>query len=387
MKKNKKFFALLAAGAVLSGSLFGCSDMDSSEDFTEASSEQNETIVSSDTNINNTASLPPSDELYQKLEKINNACFRYYSKNKSEKKFYSWAGMLSVVEPDSDEQKEVTSLMLKELGYLNDDNFIEEAFNIYVKPRDIDTEYKKTGLDIFTALETTDGYIVYGEGYGKKLITKENFRELLLSYNPDHGEVVNPASRSELYNAIIIGAASFRKDFAPEKSSLPDYIVRYLACNDLYAVLILSGSDDVTDTTEYLLKKENNTWTVVKNALENEADVKTALNNEYPDFYLGLLPPYTLYEYRKEVRTTEHYQAILDMLKNQKIIDSNDTVTYCCGTQSVLYFEFASGKKLAGGAKKDGTFSCNLVNNYEEAIKELARFGEPVPAFILKYDK
>lgn len=376
MKKNKKYAAILISGIMLCSSIIGCSNSD------ENNSDSIETTEIETTSLQNntTPLMAPSEELYKKVEKMNDACERYYSKNKSTKTFYTWAGLLSYVEDDNS-QTEVTPQMLLDLGYLNDENFVQSAFNVYMKPVDIDKSYKKTSLDIFTVLETTEGFITYGTGYERKLIPSETFRSLIMSYNPDNGAITNPPSNGDVYKALMNTICLFRKDSAPE------YVVRYVCANDLYAIVILSGKDDVTDTTEYLLKKENNNWEVIKDALENEDNLKIYLNQTFPSFDLKLLPPYTLYDYRKQVRTTEHYTAILDMLKNQNIIDKNDEVEYCCGTDKVLYFEFKSGKKLAGGATKNGEFSCNLVTNYEEAVKELARFGEPIPAFILKYDK
>ena len=250
----------------------------------------------------------------------------------------------------------------------------------------IDPSYKKTDLEIFTVAETTKGYAIYNVTYKQNLIPADNLRKALLKYNPDNGSVTNPETNGEVYNALLIAISSERKDHAPELSSVPNYIVRYAANNDLYAVVILSGTDDATDITEYLLKKENGNWAVVKKALENEENIKVSLNNEYPNFDFNLLPPYTLYEYRKQVMTTEHYEHIFNMLTSQNIIDKSDTVTYCCGTPKVLYIEFASGKKIAGGAGENNEFNCHFVETYEDAIKELSRFGQPVPAFILKYN-
>ncbi len=377
MKKNKKYIALLLSGLFLCSSIIGCSNTDESSVSVETTEIETTPQI---TENNKTPLTAPSEELYKKVEKMNDACERYFAKNKSSKTFYTWAGLLSYIDDDNT-QKELTPQTLLDLGYLNDENFVQNAFNVYMKPIDIDKSYKKTSLDIFTVLETSEGFITYGKGYERKLIPAETFRSTIMNYNPDNGTITNPPSNGELYKSLMNSICLFRKDASPE------YVVRYVCANDLYAIVILSGKDDVTDTTEYLLKKENNNWSVIKNALENENNLKTSLNQSYPNFDLKLLPPYTLGDYRKQVRTTEHYTAILDMLKNQNIIDKNDEVEYCCGTDKVLYFEFKSGKKLAGGATNNGEFSCNLVTNYEEAIKELARFGEPIPAFILKYDK
>ena len=378
MKKNK-LLSLLAIGVISCGIFSGCSNevlTETTTELTETTTEQQTPSVSEEKKT-----LAPSEDLYVKVEKMNESCERYYKTNKEDAKFYTWAGFLSYAQDDTTTLTEVSPKMLIDLGYLNDKYYIENSFNLYMRPVDIDKNFKKSNLDIFTAVETSDGFIVYNKEYGRKLIPSENFRKTLLSYNTDNGVITNPKTGSEVYNLLMNAIKEFRKD---EKV---DYVVRYVCNNDMYAVVILSPTSDVTDTTQYLLNKENNKWSVLKNGLENIKDIRVELNKEYPNFELKILPPYTLYEYRKQVRTTEHYQDILKLIKDQKIIDANDTVTYCCGTQTVLYFEFASGKKLAGGATKDNRFSCNLVNNYEEAIKELGRFGQPVPAFILKYNK
>lgn len=386
MKRNNKNAVLFLSAAILFSMLSGCVDSQNS-DIIQTETQETEAFSEPDTetNISSSAPLKATEELYGKLNNITYACERYYAKTKDSKEFYTWAGILSTIDSEGN-QKEITPQTLLDLGYLNEENFVPEAFNLYMKPKDIYGDSQKTGLEIFTAVETTEGYIICGNGYEKKLIPSEDFRQIILNYNPDNGKLINPETNGTLYNSLLMAIAADRKDQPAESSTVPNYIVRYVSANDLYAVVILSGSDDVTDITEYLLKKENDSWSVVKKALENEENIKLTLNREYPNLDQGLLPPYTLYEYRKQVMTTEHYTNILEILKNQNTIDKSDTVTYCCGTPNVLYLEFSSGKKIAGGASKEGEFSCNFVKTYEDAIKELARFGQPVPAFILKYN-
>ncbi len=389
MRKNKRYVTAAVIGMISLSVFSGCGE----ESVDETT---NETIIETEAETN-TESLPsfegsesqslpaPSDELYDKIKKTAIACERYYSKKKADNDFFSWAGFLSYYD-ESGKLTDVTIDDIKNSGYLNSGNTVDNSLVLYLKPADVDKDFKKTTLDIFAAVKTTEGYIIGGVGFDEKLIPDDEFREMILKYNIDKGAVSNPETGGEVYNSLMVAIGIFRGDTSLEKSYVPEYIVRYAANNDLYAVVILSGKDDVTNTTEYLLKKENDGWKVVEKALENQENVKTYLNSAYTDFDLSLLPPYTLYIYRKEVRTTEHYENVINALKEQKIIDASDEITYCCGTQHVLYMELASGKKLAGGAKKDGSFSCNFVNTYEEAIKELGRFVEPVPAFILKYN-
>ena len=388
MRKNKRYAA--AVIGMISLSVFsGCgeeiSDETTNQTVMETSGEI-DTEYSPSLGEGENESLPaPSDELYEKIKKTAIACERYYSKKKADNDFFSWAGFLSYYD-ESGKLTDVTIDDIKNSGYLNSGNTVDNSLVLYLKPSDVDKDFKKTALDVFAAVKTADGYIIGGVGFDERLIPEDKFREMILKYNIDKGAVSNPETGGAVYNSLIVAIGIFRGDTSAETSHVPEYIVRYAANNDLYAVVILSGTDDVTNTTEYLLKKENDSWKVVEKALENQENVKTYLNSADTDFDMSLLPPYTLYIYRKEVRTTEHYENVINALREQKIIDASDEITYCCGTQHVLYIELASGKKLAGGAKKDGSFSCNFVNTYEEAIKELGRFVEPVPAFILKYN-
>lgn len=389
MKKNK--IALLIASVFALSAFSGCGEDVQNETSSEIQTTE-EISVKQDLSALSAENLQkPSDELYEKLKKISTACERYYSKSKKTKRFFSWAGLLACVEKDEATGKETNSEItvdtLKENGYLEDENYIKDAVLLCIKPTDFDASAKKTNLDIFTALKTTDGYCIVGKGFGQKLFTDEQFKQLVMKYNIDHGPITSPETGSEDFNLLMTAIAKFRGDIKNTDTTPPTYVVRYVSKNDLYAVVILSGTDDVTDTTEYLLKKGDNGWEVHINGLENMADVKGELNNTVTDFDLNILPPYTLYEYRKQVRTTEHYENIFTLLKEQKIIDPSDTVTYCCGTQNVLYVEFASGVKIAGGATQDGNFDCNKVDTYEDAIRELGKFVKPVPAFILKYNK
>lgn len=385
MKKNSKYIALFMASVISSGIFTGCgldnspSETTAEETVTETSTSVQIPVVSQNNNL-----PAPTPDLSEKLKKISISAERYHSKTKSSKEFLSWAGFLAFYEDGS--FNEVSVNTLKENGYLKESEVIDDAVILYMKPTDIDPSAKKTSLDIFIAYETTEGFKVVGIGFDEKTIPSDEFRKILLKYNIDNGPLSNPETGGPEYNSLMAAIGEFRGDRKPEESRIPEYIVRYAANNSRYAIVILSGTDDVTDTTEYLLKKDENGWKVVEKALENEENVKLFLNTKYTDFDLGLLPPYTLYVYRKQVRTTEHYENIINMLKEQNIIGESDTITYCCGTQHVLYIELSSGKKIAGGAKKDGSFSCNYVDSYEDAIKELGQFVQPVPAFILKYN-
>ncbi len=388
MKKNKKYAPFFMTAVISLGLFTGCGDsseIPEPDTGSELISEEETYEKSQAPSVSENKTLPaPSAELSDKLKKISFSAEKYHSKTKDTKEFFSWAGFLAYYEENV--PTEVSVETLKTSGYLKAPDVLDNAVILYMKPKDIDPSAKKTSLDIFTAYETTEGFKVIGVGYDEKTIPSDEFRKILMKYNIDNGLITNPKTGSNEYNSIMSSIGDFRGDKKPHESTVPEYIVRYAANNDLYAVVILSGTDDVTDTTEYLLKKGEKGWEVVEKALENQENVKLFLNTNYSDFDLGLLPPYTLYIYRKEVRTTEHYKDIIDMLIKQNIIDTSDTITYCCGTQHVLYMELASGKKLAGGAKKDGNFSCNYINSYEEAVKELGKFVQPVPAFILKYN-
>jgi len=390
MKRSKKYVTAAFMG-IISLSLFsGCGEDEVSEQppeeiSTEAESTDITQAEAPSLNETDTNLPAPSDELYERIKRAAVACVKYHSKAKDEKEFFSWAGFLAYYD-ESGNPVDVNVNGLKETGYLNSGNMVDDTVFLYIKPIDVDETFKKTSLDIFAAVKTSEGYIVSGVGFGEKLIPNEDFRKILLKYNIDNGVISNPETGGAIYNSLMAAIADFRGDTSPLLGSVPQYSVRYAANNDLYAVVIFSPEDDVTNTTEYLLKNGDNGWTVAEKALENQEDVKAYLNSAYTDFDLNLLPPYTLYIYRKEVRTTEHYENVINALKEQKIIDDSDKITYCCGTQHVLYMELESGKKIAGGAKADGSFSCNFVNTYEDAIKELGRFVEPVPAFILKYN-
>lgn len=392
MKKNRKYTAIFMA-LLLSGAISGCGENEAenniqNETLSEAVSEdaaqsgENETPPS----VSEKSSLPsPSEELSEKLDKISIAAERYYSKSKSSKEFFSWAGFLAYYD-ENHSPVDVNISTLKSDGYLKSDSEIENAIILYLNPKDIDPLAKKTSLDIFAACETTEGFKIAGVGYDEKTIPSEDFKKILLKYNIDNGAISNPETNEATYNALMVGIGMFREDMKAEESRVPEYIVRYAANNDLYAIVILSGTDDVTDITQYLLIKNGDGWNVIESGLENQENIKAFLNSKYTNFDLNLLPPYTLYIYRKEVRTTEHYEPIINMLKRQNIIGSSDKITYCCGTQHVLYMELSSGKKIAGGAKKDGSFSCDYVETYEDAIRKLGQFVDPVPAFILKYN-
>ena len=85
-------------------------------------------------------SLPaPSDELYEKIKKTAIACERYYSKKKADNDFFSWAGFLSYYD-ESGKLTDVTIDDIKNSGYLNSGNTVDNSLVLYLKPSDVRSE-------------------------------------------------------------------------------------------------------------------------------------------------------------------------------------------------------------------------------------------------------
>lgn len=366
MKKNKRFFiSICMAGAFLTASvLTGCGG------------ETNVSETSETTEERNTSESEGMTEEFIVLEKINNACMAFFNENKDSRNFLSVYSILYL--EDESQNTEVDVQMLKNEGFLDKDIDMD-AMNLYIRPSDVDENYESDELTVFTACEALDGFLVYSEEFGRKLISADDFRNAMLKYNLIHGSISNPESSGETFKQIINAVAE-------HNGEKEEYAVRHAACDDLYAVVVLSDENDLADVKEYLLVKNNGKWNVALDKLEDEKNVKKIINQKYPDFEFGLLPIYNLNDYKGKIKTD--FSDIINLLSQQNIIEETDMpVVYSCGTDVVLYIEFSSGKKLVGGAKQNGELDCNYVDGYNEAAAYLKRFGEPIPLFILKYDK
>lgn len=324
------------------------------------------------------------------INEFNTACENYVDEN-ADKLFLSVYGYLY------DNENMVTVEEIEKFSQKKFSKEIRQSDILYIKPSDLLSyvqtldNYKDRNFDVkddnllcvFTAMYTKQGVVISSVPYRGGTLTQEEFKNFILKYNLQHGEVINPAKNSEQYNDILKIAS--------------DYIgleldVKYMACNDKYAAIVVNNKEDITDIREFvLIKDELNNWSVAISELEMEKEKnnKLIVNQKFPDFELGLLPKYNIALYG-EIRTG--FDNLAQMIIQQGIVAEGSNLTYSCGVGSFVYFEFDSGAKILGLVNENKELESYEVKNNEEAIKYMIAYIKNMnldiepPAFILKYD-
>lgn len=311
------------------------------------------------------------------LAELNAACQSYYDNFNNTKDFLSVYSFLY------DDQLSATVEVdnLVKMGYLKSSENIEKVMILYVKPEDLSDyidfgDINKQELTLFTAFENKDGVMVSLCSDNKSaLLTKEQFRDVTLKYDFNRGEIRNPEKSTKEYDLIVDSIKGYdKKD--------EEINIKHIACNDLYASVVFVYGNNFDDIREYILMKDNNVWNVVIKDLEKESKYRVVVNQEYPDFELGLLPIYNLNDYYGKIKT--EFDDIVNLLVQQSIIDKNDVPpVYSCGVGEFIYFEFKSGKKLVGYVNAEGELQFHNGENYEEAVAYMVQINKKPPLFIL----
>lgn len=309
------------------------------------------------------------------LNELNIACKNYYDNFKKTKTFLSKYSYLY----DDENMIEIKDFVT--MGYLKSTENIEKAMILYIKPIDLSsygdfTSENSHDLKLFTAIENDDKVIVSScEDNKNAVLTKDEFRELILKYDFNRGEVINPEKGSKEYSSI----ENAIKSYDNENRQLN---FKHIVCNDVYTSVIFVYDNDFKDIREYVLMKGNGTWNVVIKDLEKESNYKVIVNEEFPDFELGMLPLYNLNDYYGKIET--EFDNITSLLVQQSIISEDELPPdYSCGVGEFIYFEFKSGKKLIGYVNSEGELKFHDANNYKEAVAYMTEFNKKPPVFIL----
>lgn len=387
--KNKiviSFISVIFVALIFTVFYFYNSHKNNSEN--EIENIENSTQYQTENNVSENKDNESNSEIYTKLNDLKTSVCNFYENKKDSYDFYSIYGLLHIDKGDGN-KIEVTPKILKEEGFYELSPDLTDAFFVYINVNDfsefIGETNDKNELEIFTVSEYDYGYaVVPKEGVGFT-VDKSKFADILLKYNLVHGEMRNPKIDSNDYKQIINAANNYNSVFSSYWGMKDSKIItRYMACDDLYAVAVLSIDGYPEDIKEYAFVYDNS-WKVLKEGLERFKTPSAEINKICPDFNLGLLPDYSIYNYKSVIKSD--YNDIVNMLLQNNIINKEDLpVIYSCGTDKVLYIEFNSGKKLVGGADSNGELSCNYVNNNKEAESYLKRFTDNVPSFIFKYD-
>ena len=205
----------------------------------------------------------------------------------------------------------------------------------------------------------------------------EGFRNMILGYIPEHGEVIYPKKNDENYNAII--------DAVNEKlGEKKNYDVKHMVCDEKYAVAVLGDTDDIKDIREYVLTKQDGKWAVSYDGLEKVKDIITGINVHFPDLAVQMIPKYSIAA-NGEIKTD--LDKFLSGIVSQGIIEEDELpAVYGCGTGRYVYVQLKSGTKFVGAVNEKNELECFKVADAAEAVKVMREFSQDAPIYIIKMD-
>lgn len=322
------------------------------------------------------SNFEPSDEQVSSMSTIAQGAGKYYADKVYTEGLLSQYGFLYSL---SKENTVALNDIIAE-GYATADKDVAAYTDVLlIRPVDYNAVIGSQGgdkkLTVFVALNTKSGYLISGAETEPKMLTQEQYTQLIGKYSFEHGEIKNPKKGEDEYNAIMkAGGISGNID------------VKHIACDDKYAVAVVGSLDDTTNVKEYAFLKDGGAWTLISNDLETAANAKQYINENYPDMELGLLPLYNIKDYGQIVTGFDDYVTSLESLGMIKSGDMSKGA-YECGVGNFVYIEpVATGKRLIGHINSENKLEFFEAESLEDAIATMLKLEKNPPVFILKFN-
>ena len=314
---------------------------------------------------------------WNSINEIASAAQKYYSENFNKVRLVSQNGKLY----NSSENMDVTVSYLASNGYLASKYSSYDCDILLIKTEDmgklgnVSVNGDDKGLAVFAVYKNPkdSSYLVKSARSSGGIISNGEYVDILNRYNQSHGSVGRLMSGTEEYDRILNFISMYEGKFG-------SYYVRSITKDNRYAVVVLSGVNDVNDLKQYILKKENNVWEVVMDRLENEPRVNVAVNKKLPDFNPALLPKYTIYDYKKLV--ISDYTGILHFLMKDGFIDNINDVKYMAGADKYCYVTLNNEIKYIC-FYTNNNWTINQVRDYNEAYSFMIKKSVLAPTFII----
>lgn len=252
---------------------------------------------------------------------------------------------------------------------------------LYVSPSDIDRLTGNTvfgadsqSLAVLVSVNTQEGYYVADSMGNETILSEEEIKNLLLSYSPAHGELINPTGNSDTHNAITAAAGIQGENFD----------IKHIACDDKYAVVVANDVNNPADIREYALVNENGWHTLGDNLAGAESSYIT-VNYAAPDMDMGLMPIYNIADFDKI--NTDNISDVADSLIDLGSLKEEDKQTmYACSCGRFVYIEPQNGKKLVGYIDDNGKLNFNEAEDINTVIAYMLSCQENPPVFIAKFE-
>nr|WP_317357579.1 hypothetical protein [uncultured Tyzzerella sp.] len=231
-------------------------------------------------------------------------------------------------------------------------------------------------LTVYSALPVEGGMFISSKFDEGGVLSNEDYKKFVTEHSWAHGEIKTPSKDDKDYKEIL--NAIEKKDIQLKGGN-----VKYIACDDKYAIIVISSSEDPSYIKQYALQKnEDGSYNVIKEDLQ-EVNSKIFVNYAYTDFELGLLPPYEINAYSN---ISSDQQYVVESLKESGDINKDEQLTYSCGAGNFIYLEFKSNLKVLLYKNENGSLDFYQVDNFKTALAQMLKLEPNPPVFILNFE-
>ena len=231
-------------------------------------------------------------------------------------------------------------------------------------------------LTVYSALPVNGGMYVSSKFDEGGFIPEEDYKQFVMEHSWVHGDIRTPSKDDKDYKEIL-------KAVEKADKLLENGNVKHIACDDKYAIIVISSKDEPAYIKQYALKKNNNgSYDIIVEQLES-LDSKVFINYKYTDFDLGLLPLYELSDY---TNISSEQEYIIELLKENGSIADNEEVVYSCGAGNFICLEFKSNLKILLHSDINGKLNVYEVDNFKTALSQMLKLESNPPAFILNFE-
>ncbi|MCL2699437.1 MAG: hypothetical protein FWE68_03915 [Defluviitaleaceae bacterium] len=269
---------------------------------------------------------------------------------------------------------------------MNQEYADEQALLLFMRPSSLAVFLPDAGLDgneltLFCGYETRAGITIAGREGRLGIISRENFQTLLAEYSDERGGVRRHRRDSPEFTEIVRAAGRFKNNFerTPE-----DFDVRYLASDSKYAFVVLSERHSPAVLEMFVLLSGPDGWRVDFSGFENMFMYQKKVNARYPDFNIGMLPPFNLYYAAQTIRSD--VTPLIEAMRVQGVITEEDgDAVFATGTEKFCYMEFENGRKLLAvfTGHETGWMVYTAEDSWHAEVI-MATYETDPPTFILK---
>lgn len=233
----------------------------------------------------------------------------------------------------------------------------------------------ESGLAVFSAMKhpSENVYLLTTSKSSGGGISAAQYAALMNGYYQNHGNIGRLYLGSEEYSRILSFVSMY-------ESKYEDYYVRSITTDNKYAMVVLSGENNVADVKQYVLKRNGSIWEVVAAGLESDPRVLITVNKLLPDYNIDMIPDYTINDFRGKL-DKDKYELTAEMIARGMILSTED-IKYIAGTTNFCYIVL----------KNEIKYICNYtgerwnivqVANSGEAEKKMLAISKTAPTFII----